>query len=93
MFCMETVPDQSQINKLITRFDFDSINQLQEIHHNLFIEHSGSVHSHTREVVDCDQTGLIANGKTFELAKKVTTFLRKKSKWLSTSCRLYGRTL
>lgn len=70
MFDMETTPDQSQINRLITRFDFDSINQLQDIHHNLFTEHSNSIHSRTRVVVDCDQTGLIANGKNFELAEK-----------------------
>ena len=33
MFDMDTVPDQSQINELIRRFDSDSINQLQDIHH------------------------------------------------------------
>lgn len=70
MFDMDTVPDQSQINELIRRFDHDSITQLQAIHHNLFIENSNSAYSHERVVVDCDQTGLIANGKTFELAEK-----------------------
>jgi Transposase DDE domain group 1 len=70
MVGMDKVPDQSQINRLITRFDADSIDQLQDIHHELFTEHSNSVHSHTRVVVDCDQTGLIANGKTLESAEK-----------------------
>ena len=70
MFDMDTVPDQSQINELIRRFDSDSINQLQDIHHSVFMEQSKSVHSCATVVVDCDQTGLIANGKTFELAEK-----------------------
>lgn len=78
MFDMETSPDQSQINELITRFDSDSINQLQAIHHDLFMEHSNSIQSSTTTVVDCDQTGLIANGKTFELAEK-GYFAKKKN--------------
>lgn len=78
MFDMDTAPDQSQINELIRRFDSDSIDQLQDIHHHLFMEHSNSVYSHTQVVVDCDQTGLIANGKTFELAEK-GYFAKKKN--------------
>ena len=78
MFDMDTVPDQSQINQLIRRFDSDSINQLQDIHTNLFMEHSNSIHSNNMVVVDCDQTGLIANGKTFELAEK-GYFAKKKN--------------
>ncbi|NFA62290.1 transposase [Clostridium sporogenes] len=70
MFDMDNVPDQSQINELIRRFDSDSIHQLQDIHHQLFKENSNSIHANTKVVVDCDQTGLIANGKTFELSKK-----------------------
>lgn len=78
MFAMDKAPDQSQINELIRRFDKDSINQLEDIHHNLFMENSNSAYSHERVVVDCDQTGLIANGKTFELAKK-GYFAKKKN--------------
>ncbi|URZ17814.1 transposase [Clostridium felsineum] len=70
MFNMDKAPDQSQINELIRRFDSESINQLQDIHHNLFMNHSNSINSCTKVVVDCDQTGLIANGKSFELAEK-----------------------
>jgi hypothetical protein len=70
MFNLDTVPDQSQINELIRRFDQDSVNQLQTIHHNLFIQNSNSAHSPERVVVDIDQTGLIANGKSFQLAEK-----------------------
>lgn len=43
------------------------------------MEHSDSVYSHTQVVVDCDQTGLIANGKTFELAEN-GYFAKKKIK-------------
>lgn len=78
MFDMDSAPDQSQINELIRRFDSDSIKQLQNIHHSLFTENSNSVHSHIKVVVDCDQTGLIANGKSFELAEK-GYFAKKKN--------------
>ncbi|MCI1651044.1 transposase [Clostridium tyrobutyricum] len=70
MFGMDTIPDQSQINLLLTRFDSNSILQLENIHHKLFIDNSNSISTHNSIVVDCDQTGLIANGKTFELAQK-----------------------
>lgn len=43
MFDMDTVPDQSQINELIRRFDSDSVKQLQDIHHSLFTEHRAIV--------------------------------------------------
>lgn len=78
MFGLDTVPDQSQINELIRRFDQDSINQLQTIHHNLFMQNSNSAHSPERVVVDIDQTGLIANGKSFQLAEK-GYFAKKKN--------------
>ena len=78
MFDMDSIPDQSQINLLLTRMDSESISQLQDIHHQLFMEHSNSIYSTQRVVVDCDQTGLIANGKTFELAEK-GYFAKKKN--------------
>jgi hypothetical protein len=78
MFDMDTAPDQSQINELIRRFDSDSVNQLNDIHHKLFMRHSNSVYSNAKVVVDCDQTGLIANGKTFELTEK-GYFAKKKN--------------
>ncbi|KZL93605.1 transposase [Clostridium magnum] len=78
MFDMYNVPDQSQINLLLTRMNSDSISQLQDIHNQLFMEHSNSIYSTQRVVVDCDQTGLIANGKTFELAEK-GYFAKKKN--------------
>ena len=78
MFDMDSIPDQSQINLLLTHMDSESISQLQDIHHQLFMEHSNSIYSTQRVVVDCDQTGLIANGKTFELAEK-GYFAKKKN--------------
>lgn len=78
LFDMEKVPDQSQINILLRRFDHESIQQLKDIHHNLFIEHSNSINYQNKVVVDCDQTGLIANGKSFELAEK-GYFCKKKN--------------
>lgn len=78
MFDLDTVPDQSQINELIRRFNQDSVNQLQNIHHNLFTQNSNSANSTQRVVVDIDQTGLIANGKTFQLAEK-GYFAKKKN--------------
>ncbi|AVQ40608.1 hypothetical protein C7M56_01090 [Clostridium botulinum] len=43
------------------------------------MKHSNSAHSHTRVGVDCDQTGLIDNGKSFELAEE-DYFAKKKTK-------------
>ncbi|URZ03332.1 transposase [Clostridium felsineum] len=78
MFDMDSFPDQSQINQVLTRFDSESISQFRNIHHDLFMEHSKSVNSSNTVVVDCDQSGLIANGKNFELAEK-GYFAKKKN--------------
>lgn len=78
MFGMDRIPDQSQINGLLTRMDSDSIKQLKDIHHKIFIENSSSILSTHTVVVDIDQSGLIANGKTYELADK-GYFAKKKN--------------
>ena len=70
LFSMEAFPDQSQINKVLNRFDLDSISQFEEIHHKLFIENSSSVFTEENVIVDYDQSGLIANGKSYELTAK-----------------------
>jgi hypothetical protein len=67
MFDMDKCPDQSQINEVLRRFDEDSIKQLKEIHHKQFMENSKTLETEEEVVVDCDQTGLIANGQSFEL--------------------------
>jgi transposase len=78
MFDMNKIPDQSQINTLLTRMDSESIKQLQDIHHKIFVETSNSVLSSQNVVVDIDQSGLIANGKSYELADK-GYFAKKKN--------------
>ena len=45
MLSMEQFPDQSQINRLLTRTDKESVLQLRDIHNQLFTEHSHSIHS------------------------------------------------
>ncbi|MCL2322502.1 MAG: transposase [Oscillospiraceae bacterium] len=70
MFDMDRCPDQSQINEVLRRFDEGSIKQLEEIHDKLFMENSKTLETEEESVVDFDQTGLIANGQSFELAEK-----------------------
>ena len=78
LFSMESFPDQSQINEVLRRFDFNSIFQLESIHHKLFIQNSNSVFTDGEVVVDFDQFGLIANGKSYASASK-GYFLKKKN--------------
>ncbi len=70
MLDMDHFPDQSQINLVLNRMDQTSVEQLQDIHHKLFLEHSHSLSSNTDIVVDIDQSGLIASTKTYEFAEK-----------------------
>jgi transposase len=67
---MDRFPDQSQINRFLNRFDETNIDQLEYIHHDIFIKNSLSLGSKEDIVVDFDMTGLIAGGKTYELAEK-----------------------
>lgn len=67
---MERFPDQSQINRFLQAMDEESVKQLGQIHHEIFIKHSNSLSSNEEIVVDFDQTGLIANGKTYECSSK-----------------------
>ncbi|AOT71838.1 transposase [Geosporobacter ferrireducens] len=60
---MERFPDQSQINRLLQAMDEENIQQLRQIHHQIFMKHSDSISSAEEMVVDFDQTGLVANGK------------------------------
>jgi hypothetical protein len=68
---MERFPDQSQINILLNRVDESNIEQLREIHQQLLMQNSQSVYTDKSIVVDFDQSGLIANGKTYELSKRL----------------------
>ena len=70
MLGMEHFPDQSQINTVLNRMDKDSVDQLQNIHHQLFMNHSNTLSSPDDIVVDIDQSGLVASSKTYEFASK-----------------------
>jgi len=71
-------PDQSQINELIRRIDNKGIEQIKNVHHQLFMQNAQCLSSTGFVVVDIDQSGLIANGKTYEFAQK-GYFCKKKN--------------
>jgi hypothetical protein len=75
---MVRFPDQSQINELIRRVDSEGIKQLKNVHHQLFMQNAQCLSSTGFVIVDIDQSGLIANGKTYELAQK-GYFCKKKN--------------
>ena len=63
-------PDQSQINRYLTRFSEDNVAQLGQVHQRLFIQQSQARRAVGQLVVDIDQCGLVVNGKTYEWARK-----------------------
>lgn len=70
MLGMEHFPDQSQINRMLNRMDKSSVDQLKNIHHQLFRNHSHSLLGDSDIIVDIDQSGLIASSKSYEFAEK-----------------------
>lgn len=48
----------------------ESIEQLQNINHKLFMSYSSSVYSNKNIVIDIDQSGLVANAKSYEFTQK-----------------------
>jgi hypothetical protein len=72
---LEHFPDQSQLNLLLRRMDEANLLELQAIHaeHLQQYEHfiaASSGQGATYLLVDIDQCGLIANGKSYELSRK-----------------------
>lgn len=67
---MERFPDQSQINRYLTRFSEENVDELGQVHAELFVRHSQARRAKGQIVVDVDQSGLIANGKSYEFAQK-----------------------
>lgn len=67
---MPRFPDQSQINRYLTRFTTSNVAQLKEVHARLFMRQSYARRAVGPLVVDIDQCGLVANGKTYEFARK-----------------------
>lgn len=67
---MSRFPDQSQINRYLTRFSAANVAQLGEVHQQVFVKQSLARRAVGQVVVDIDQCGLVVNGKTYEWARK-----------------------
>jgi len=67
---MPRFPDQSQINRYLTRFSAANVAQLSEVQARLFMRQSQARRAVGQIVVDIDQCGLVANGKSYEFACK-----------------------
>jgi Transposase DDE domain len=67
---MERFPDQSQINRYLTRLTEENVRQLGEVHAQLFEQQSLARRAVGRIVVDIDQCGLVVSGKTYEWARR-----------------------
>lgn len=70
---MERFPDQSQLNLLLRRMDDANLLELQAIHAEHLRQYerfSPCAEGRDYLLVDIDQCGLIANGKTYELSRK-----------------------
>jgi hypothetical protein len=63
-------PDQSQINRYLTRLNAENVAQLGAVHAQLFERHSQARRAVGLVVVDIDQCGLVVSGKTYEWARK-----------------------
>lgn len=67
---MNRFPDQSQINRYLTRFEADNVEQLGEVHAQMFERQSQARRAMGQIVVDIDQCGLVVSGQSYELARK-----------------------
>jgi hypothetical protein len=67
---MSRFPDQSQINRYLTRFDETNVEQLKEVHAQMFERQSRARRAAGEIVVDIDQCGLVVTGQHYELARK-----------------------
>jgi len=67
---LERFPDQSQINRYLTRFSEENVQQLGEVHVEMMMRQSRARQAVGEIVVDIDQCGLVANGKTYQFKRK-----------------------
>lgn len=67
---MARFPDQSQINRYLTRFTADNVDELAAVHAHLLRAQSRARRDQGLRVVDIDQCGLVANGQTYEFHRK-----------------------
>lgn len=63
-------PDQSQINRYLTRFSEENVKQLGDVQLELLVRQSRARHAVGWVAVDIDQCGLVANGQTYEFKRK-----------------------
>lgn len=92
IFNLDRFPDQSQINELIRRIDCEGIEQLKSVHHQMFMQNSQCLSATGSIVVDIDQSGIIANGKSYEAAEKGYFSKKKNQKGYQLSAAFCGQT-
>lgn len=92
MFDMKRFPDQSQINSLLRKIDNKGVEQLKSVHHQMFTQNAQCLSATGFVVVDIDQSGLIANGKTYEITQKGYFSKKKNQKGYQLSAALCGET-
>lgn len=66
----ERWPDQSQINRYLTRFTAANVDELGLVHEQMLRQQSHARRAAGLLVVDLDQCGLVANGQTYEFHRK-----------------------
>jgi hypothetical protein len=74
---LERFPDQSQINRYLTRFSEANVKQLGDVHLEMLVRQSRARRAVGWLAVDIDQCGLVANGQTYEF-KRQGYFPRKR---------------
>jgi hypothetical protein len=67
---LERFPDQSQINRYLTRFSEENVKQWGTLQLELLVRQSRARQAVGWLAVDIDQCGLVANGKTYEFKRK-----------------------
>src|SRR5581483_11382342 len=67
---LERFPEQSQINRYLTRFSAENVEQLGHIQLDMLVRQSRARQAAGWVVVDIDPCGLVANGKTYEFKRK-----------------------
>jgi hypothetical protein len=67
---MPRFPDQSQINRYLTRFTEANVRELGDVQTRVLRQQSHARRAAGLLVVDIDQCGVVANGKTYEFHRK-----------------------
>jgi hypothetical protein len=67
---MQRFPDQSQINRYLSRFTEANVNELGTVQIQVLRQQSQARRTAGLLVVDIDQCGVVANGKTYEFHRK-----------------------